>query len=486
MSVGADNVVPFPIAGGTADDLPRVTIECEQALIGCVLSQPHVFPVVQTLVSAEHFHEPAHREVWALIEMMAAAGDVPNLPRVLAAIGPKAAERDFGGITFKRYLIQVATTLCVPLHAPDHAKAIQNYWQLRELAAATADVREGGVMVPSQALARIYARVDEVRASFVERRPVSATLDEAGDDLVRELEAGLKGEGRHLPASGIDSMDQEIGGAPQPSNLIVVAGRTSMGKSIFGTEVAGNMAEQGFGSIYHSLEMSKRQVAARLVSSALERRRVRLPFGLIMKRGALTPRQAQLVSDCLHEMRGQPLTIEDGGRRSMLEIAASSERVANAYARKNIPLGSIVIDHAHIVRASRAFNREDEGLKEVADGALALAKHLDVPVFLLAQCNRQTEGREDKRPGLADIRGAGAFEENADTVCFLYRPAYYVERSQKFRDGDAAAHEEFERVRNDLEIIIDKNRAGGPNQIVRAHCDVALNAIRPLSRLLGD
>ena len=477
-------VSPMRDAAAAADDLPRVTIECEQALIGCVLTQPHVFAVVQPLVDARHFHEPVHREVWALIEMLAGAGDVPNLPRVLAAIGPKAAERDFGGMPLKRYLIQVAGPLSVPLHAADHARAIQHYWQLRELASATVLVRDGDTMVPSRALAAIYARVDEVRASFVDRRPVSATLDEAGEDLLQELQAALSGEGRAVPGSGIAALDSEIGGAPQPSNLIVVAGRTSMGKSIFGVEVASSMVGQGFAAIYHSLEMSKRQVAARIASSALERRRVRLPFGLILKHGAVTQRQAQFVSDCLRDLRGQPLTIEDGGRRSMLEIAATTERSANAYARRNVPLGCVVIDHAHIVRPSRAYQREDEGLKEVADGALALAKHLDVPVFLLAQCNRQTEAQErkDKRPGLADIRGAGAFEENADTVCFLYRPAYYIERSQKFRDGDASAADDFERQRHDLEIIIDKNRAGSPNQIVRAWIDPALNAIRPLSR----
>lgn len=472
-------IAQFPIQQrGTPDDLPRVTIECEQALIGCVLSHPNVFATVQPLIQAQHFHEKAHQEVWALIEMLAAAGDVPNMPRVLAAMGPKAAERDFAGITFRSYLIRIGTTHCVPVHAADHARAIQHYWQLRELAATTVDVREGGAMVPSQALERIYARVDEIRASFVQRRSVTASLDMAGEDLVRELQEALQGTGRKLPGSGIEALDEQIGGAPQPSNLIVVAGRTSMGKSIFGVEVAANMSEQGFGAIYHSLEMSKRQIAARIASSELQRRGARLPFGLILKQGALTQKQAQLVSDCLHELRGQPLTIEDGGRRSMVEIAAASERQANAYARKGVPLGCIVIDHAHIVRPSRAFNREDEGFKEVADGALALAKHLDVPVFLLAQCNRQTESREDKRPGLADIRGAGAFEENADTVCLLYRPGYYIEKSPAFRNGDPSASEAFARQRNDLEIIIDKNRAGGPNQIVRVGVDPALNAIR--------
>ena len=233
----------------------------------------------------------------------------------------------------------------------------------------------------------------------------------------------MRGELRDLPSSGITSFDRELGGGLQPSTLITVAARTSMGKSIFGLKIAGDSAWKGFGSIYHSLEMSRQQIAARMASSWLERKGIRIPFGQIMRRKGLLQQQAEQVAHALYETSSFPMKIEDGGGRTIQEISISSERLMNAFVRKGIPPGPVIIDHAHIVRPSRKYNREDEGLKEIADGSLALAKRLDVPVILLAQCNRNTEGREDKRPSLADVRGAGAFEENSDAVVFLYRPA---------------------------------------------------------------
>ncbi len=471
-----DRVVRLPAP--RAPDLPPVSVETEAALIGCILLKPPILPTVQHLVAVEHFFEPAHQTIWETILAISEAGDTPDLLKVKAVIGPKMLQHDLGGLSVMKYLTRLSTDGCVPASAPEYARTIQQYWQLRELALATIDVREGNSFVPGPALERIYSRVDQVRASFVARKVTTASLDQAGDELIGEIQAGLQGSSRELPSCGLSSLDGQIGGAPQPSNLITCAARTSMGKSALGTEWADATAAQGHAAIYHSLEMDRRQITARVIASALERRRIRLPYGLILKRGGLNYRQAEMVVSARMDMRGRPLTIEDGGGRTIGEIAAASDRIANQYAKRGVPLGVIVIDHAHIVRPARAYRREDEGLKEVADGALALAKHLSCPVVLLAQCNRGPEGREDKRPGLADIRGGGAFEENSDTVLFLYRPGYYAQRTAKYRDGDPSAHDAYEEVRHVLEIIIDKNRAGGPNQVVRAWMDESLNAIR--------
>jgi replicative DNA helicase len=128
-------------------------------------------------------------------------------------------------------------------------------------------------------------------------------------------------------------------------------------------------------------------------------------------------------------------------------------------------------------------DRNAEGdVREVSAGALALAKRLEVPVLLLAQCNRGTEGREDKRPGPADLRGSGALEEDADVLLFPYRPAYYVERSPEYRAGKIEALAEYEDAKHALELIIDKNRAGRSNVVINAWIDPALNAIRDYAR----
>ena len=150
----------------------------------------------------------------------------------------------------------------------------------------------------------------------------------------------------------------------------------------------------------------------------------------------------------------------------------------NAFVRKGVKPGVIVIDHAHKVVSARNDRNGEAEVREVSGGALALAKRLEVPVVLLAQCNRQTEGREDKRPGPADLRGSGALEEDADCLIFPFRPSYYIERSPEFRAGDPEKLAAYDAARHKLELIIDKNRAGRSNVIIDAWIDPALNAIR--------
>lgn len=452
-------------------------VDVEQALIGSILWQPEIYPRVEALVAAEHFSEQPHQVVWAAIVEIVAAGDTPSLLRLRSTIGLEAWNQDFGGKTFGSYLTGLAVG-GMPAQAVEYARAIQQLWQLRELHAATSAVSAGLGFVPGPALERVYSRVDAIRASFVERKVTSATLGEASDALVQDIQASLQGEDKPPPSCGIESLDEEIGGGLLPSFLLTLGARTSVGKSVVGVEMGRCVARDGYAAIYHSLEMSRKQIAARIASSHLFDQGVEIPFSQIQKRRALSDRDAYQVAVAARETRGLPFHIEDGGGRTIGEIAASTDRLANAYARRNVPLGLVVIDHAHIVRPSRAYNREDEGFKEVADGALALAKHLDTTVLLLAQLNRGTETRDDKRPGLADLRGAGAFEEDSDAVIFLYRPAYYIERSPAFRNGEQKALDEHRANRHALEFIIDKNRAGRSNHIVRAWIDPALNAVR--------
>ncbi|MFC6792713.1 replicative DNA helicase [Methylobacterium komagatae] len=466
-------------AAPSAQTNPIADVDVEQALIGTILGHPEVYPRVEALVAVEHFYEQPHKIVWAAIADVVAAGDTPNLMRVRAAIGAEVWGQDFGGKTFGSYLTGLAID-GLPAQAVEYARIVQQIWQLRELHAATGSVTPGTGFVPGPALDRIYARIDAIRSAFVDRKVTSVSLDEASHALVTDIQASLQGEDRPPPSCGIAALDEEIGGGLLPSFLLTIGARTSVGKSVVGVEMGRCVASGGHAAIYHSLEMSRKQIAARIAASHLFDLGVEISFSQIQKRRALNDRDAYQVAMAARDTRDLPFHIEDGGGRTIGDIAASTDRLANFYARRNIPLGLVVIDHAHIVKFSRNFNREDEGFKEVADGALALAKHLDTTVLLLAQLNRGPETREDKRPGLADLRGAGAFEEDSDAVIFLYRPAYYIERSPAFRNGEAKAIEDHRANRHGLEFIIDKNRAGRSNHIVRAWIDPALNAVRDL------
>jgi len=482
-------VIPFEQArqSDRIERNPAVNTDMEQEVLAALLAVPTEIARVQTILQPEYFSEQLHQLTYTAIIGIAAADGLPTAGQLYQRLGPKISETAITDeVNVRQYLAQLARIGGMP-GAPllTHARMIRDLYILRHVEAIGTEIGQQQGYDPCAFLDERFEKLDELRALRMDKQLKTVTLSAAGDALMAQIEADLKGERRALATTGLTRFDSEIGGGLRPSSLTTLAARTSMGKSIVGLEVVLNAARQGFGCIYHSLEMPKEQVMARLASSWLEHKGVKIPFARIMAPKGLTVPEAEKVAHAIHELSALNIIIEDGGGRTIQEIATSSERLMNAYIRKGIQPGPIAIDHAHIVRAGRKYNREDEGLKEVADGSLALAKRLDVPVLLLAQCNRNTEGREDKRPSLADVRGAGAFEENSDAVVFLYRPAYYLERSAKYREGDVATHDEYEAVKNVLEIIIDKNRAGRSNQVVQAWVDPALNAVRNLQSRYG-
>jgi replicative DNA helicase len=484
-----NNVLPFDPAhhGARQERNPAINTDMEQEVLAALLAVPAEIARVQTILKPEYFSEQLHQLTYAAMIEIAEADGLPTAGQLYQRLGPKVAETAITeDVNVRQYLAELARIGGMP-GAPllTHARMIRDLYILRHVEALGTEIGAKQGYDPCVFLDEHFEKLDEVRALRMDKQLKTVTLSAAGAALMSMIEADLKGERPVLASTGITRFDAEIGGGLRPSSLTTLAARTSMGKSIVGLEVVLNSAKQGFGCIYHSLEMPKEQVMARLASSWLENKRQRIPFARIMAPKGLTADEAREVAYAIHELAPLHMMIEDGGGRTIQEIAVSSERLMNAYVRKGIQPGPIVIDHAHIVRPGRKYNREDEGLKEVADGSLALAKRLDVPVLLLAQCNRNTEGRDDKRPSLADVRGAGTFEENSDAVVFLYRPAYYIERSAKFREGDIATHDEYEAAKHALEIIIDKNRAGRSNQVVQAWVDPALNAVRNLQNRYG-
>jgi replicative DNA helicase len=463
-------------------------IEVEQALLGALLMNNDVLGKVSSFLLPDHFSEDLHRRTYEVAAAMITEGKVANAITLKTFLG----DQDLGGITVSQYLARLSREATTIVNAEDYARTIHDLWVRRQIITVGTSMVDLAYDSPVSASpadqiekAQDALATHQVALSDRERRSVN--LQVAGAELMAEIEADLKGEARAIPSTGIRFFDNEIGGGLQPSTLITAPARTSMGKSIFGVDVGKNVASQDFGVVYHSLEMSRRQVLARLVSSHLFNRGVQLPFENILKRGGLTPHQADQVVIAIREIERLPFQIEDGGGRTIMDITNSTERLMNGFKKRGIQPGLVVIDHAHIVSPSRVFKDDVAALKEVTLGALNLCKRLDCAVLLLAQCNRNTESRgdDDRRPRLADVRGSGAFEEDSDVVVFPYRPAYYVERSAAFRrngDDEAsyAAMAEYDACKHVLELIIDKNRAGRAGQIVQAWIDPALNAIRNL------
>lgn len=473
----SDNVVALDPYRQTGR-LPISNVGLEGELLGCVLRHPSLARSLESALQPAHFSEPVHRQAVEAIRALEAAGETPDLFKVLSALGSRLAALEIGGgQTVQAYLGRLTSDAMPAMTAAEYAHDLQCLWGLREIEAAVSSATDGSGFVPSEKLGEVLERADAVRVAFVQRRAHSLSLAEALKRVSERLVAEHKGQKQAVPATGLRQLDYELGGGLHPSKLITIAGRPAMGKSLVGVEIAERAAAQGFGTVYHSLEMDADSVTTRILSSRLERRGARLPWSDI-KGDRITPDQFGCVVEQSRDIQALPLRIEDAPSRTIGEIGVASERAMDGFTRQGIPLGAVVIDHMHLVRPSRQFNREDERFKDVADGALALAKRLAVPVLLLAQLNRGVEGREDKRPGLADLRGTGALEEDSDAVIFLYRPAYYTQRQPEYRQGEPEAVALYEATKHHLELIIDKNRAGRSNAIIHAWVDVAVNALR--------
>jgi replicative DNA helicase len=469
---------------------PAACVTIEQEILGTLLRAPEkTLALVLPITQPEHFYEPLHASIYEAIRETGEAGQPVTMGTVKQRLGPAASGADVGGLTLSEYLAKIIAH-SMGGNARQLATTLHELWALRQVAAVGNDIeRNHNGYDPGAYLSEKFAQLDAVRASLCDRERTSTTAGQAARAVVARIETALKGNAEPLPSTGIPRLDDELGGGLHRSTLIVVAARTSMGKSIVGTEWADTIAQQGFGVDLFTLEMGSGQIAARRISSRLEREGLRLPFHDIM-RANLAPRDAEHVARIARDMddEGGRFHIEELAAPTIGEIAATAERCINAFVRKGIKPGAVIIDHAHLIKAAQRHGTNEGEVREVSNGALALAKRLELPVVLLAQCNRGPESRADdaKRPGPADLRGSGALEEDADALIFPYRPAYYIERSPEYRAGDDAKLAEFETVKHKLELILDKNRAGRSNVVVDAWVDVALNAIRnraPLSYL---
>jgi replicative DNA helicase len=253
-----------------------------------------------------------------------------------------------------------------------------------------------------------------------------------------------------------------------------------MGKTALAVCIAGTTSKAGEPTFFSSLEMGDISLSTRsLADRAFERNRP-IPYYDIAN-GTLNDAQAQRVIEAARQQREWPLKIDPAPGLTVSQIAARARRHKQTLERQGLRLGPVIVDHMHIVRPSNRYSgaRVNE-VGEISAALKALAKELDVPVIALAQLSRALENRDDKRPTMADLRDSGTIEQDADAIIFVYREAYYLERST-----GANAEQEAIRVdrlidaKDQLEAIVAKQR-NGPTGTVHLFCNIACNAVRDL------
>jgi replicative DNA helicase len=465
-------------------------IEAEQALLGSLLYDNAAYERLSDRLSGSHFYEPFHQRLFEAMETHIRKGQLAEPILLADEFRGDPAFQELGGL---RYLADLVDRAPPAANAPEYARVVYELAVRREL------IRIGGE-IAAVAQAHDAGRDSRDQIEMAEQKLYN--LAESGtastgfigfaDALNGALEMAAAAYGREGGLAGISTglidLDQKMGGL-HPSDLLIVAGRPSMGKTALATNIAYNVAKnyawepQPDGSrktvnggvvAFFSLEMSAEQLALRLLADASG------VSGDRLRKGEIDASEFGRVRDAAMEIQGAPLYIDATGGLSIAKLVARARRL-----KRSVGLDLIVVDYLQLITGGegKSDNRVQE-VSMITQGLKALAKELSVPVMALSQLSRQVENREDKRPQLSDLRESGSIEQDADMVMFVYRESYYLGRSEP-DTADSAKHmdwqEKMDRVAGQAEVIIGKQRHG-PIGTVRLHFNEDLTKFGNLAR----
>jgi replicative DNA helicase len=447
-----------------AASLPK-NLEAEQALLGCIMFDNAVVERLPENLRGAHFFEPFHQHLFDA--SLSAMGDgMVAEPTTIAPLLAKDPAWEAYGLGYLNDLVD---------RAPPSANALTYARQIYDLAIRRDLIRIGGEIAanapdPDRRAEDHLSDAEAALFTLAERGEQArgvATFAEALDGALAQAEAAYKRGGKLTGLStGLIDLDQKLGGL-HPSDLLILAGRPSMGKTALATNVAFNVARQyatgvdpdtgevvtasGGRVFFSSIEMSKEQLANRIIADVAGVSSDRI------RKGQIDAADYRRLRDAAAEVRSAPLHIDDTGGIHIAKLCARARR----HHRKH-GLDLIVVDYLQLITTDHAKGNRVQEVTQITSALKALAKELNVPVLALSQLSRQVEQREDKRPQLSDLRESGSIEQDADCVMFVYREAYYLGRSEP-REG-TPEHLNWQRdmdaLKHEAEVIIGKQRHG--------------------------
>jgi replicative DNA helicase len=462
-------------------DLPQVadpySNEAEKAVIVACLSRPEAISEVAGKLVHEDFDGSLHRRIADVLLGLHGEGRKPSIESICAAVGDSEVAPD---LTMRDYLRSIIEQGMYRLHLPlaDAIETVLDASRRRKLAEVGSILTLGSATgfksindLAHEAMAGLNDLLTLLRAG----KRNSYTAEDAGQAALDALASGKKLD---YPTTGLTDLDRMLGGWPR-GQLSVVAGRPGMGKSLFAVDAVAKAARAGNPVLFFSLEMLKEQIGPRLLTDLAFTGSDPIAYEDIIQMRLTEERQIGRLQKAQTLLDGLPLQIEEERGLTVADIIARSEKHANKLAKENKKLDLVVVDHIGLVRASDRYKgvRHRE-LAEISDGLATLAKDLSVAVVALCQLNRGVEGRDNKRPSMADLRESGAIEEDASAIIFLYRAAYYLGKA-RYDEAEAenARLAELDRCKNLIELAVDKNRNGRVG-IIDAFVEVSANALR--------
>ena len=456
------------------------SIEIEQEILGAVLVANSALEIIEREVSAEDFSELLHGQIFETLASVRDMHGVVTPSLVIAFMGGDASATILEGVTLGQYVARIAAAVCVPGNAKAYAKQIREFSNRRKIL-AMAETMSLGIQSNQPAADIAGAGIellDEIAMQTLAGSTPQVWIRDADDQALAAMQFGMQNGGK-LPglSCGVASLDEMTGGLKR-GEMIVAAGRPGMGKSALGVCISNATAAANVPTMFFSLEMSAASLSSRGLTDLVYSRRAPIKYQDVM-RGTVSDADGQRIIEAGRQRREWPLKIDPTAGLTVSQIASRVRRHNQNLERQGRRLGLIIVDHLHMVHASKRYsgNRVNE-VTEISGGIKGLAKDLDVPVIVLAQLNRALENREDKRPNMADLRDSGSIEQDADAIIFVYREAYHLERSTGATpEKEAARIDRLIDAKDQLEAIIAKQR-NGPTGTVHLFCDIACNAVR--------
>ena len=426
--------------------LPPQHLEAEQSVLGGMLIENEAIPKVMEILSPDDFYREAHRKIYDALIDISERNEPTDLITLTNELRKKEHLDAVGGASYITTLIDSVVTAA---NLENYARIIKEKAVLRKLIETSTHIitesyedRGDVESLLDQAEQAIFQiSENRVRPSFYPIREIVKSSFKTIERLFerKELVTGVP--------SGFKDLDQRTAGF-QPSDLIIVAGRPSMGKTAFCLNVAQYAAiEKKVPVAIFSLEMSKEQLVIRMLCSEAQ------VDGHRLRTGFLTESDWPKLTLAAGNLSDAPIFIDDTAALTVLETRAKARRLNAEFG-----LGLIVIDYLQLMKGrSRVESRQQE-ISEISRSLKALSKELNVPVIAVSQLSRKTEERQGMRPQLADLRESGAIEQDADLILFIYRDEVYNRAEDNPNRGKA-------------EVIIGKQRNGPIGKIELAYFD---------------
>tara|TARA_A100001011_G_scaffold399587_1_gene508978 strand:+ start:638 stop:2059 length:1422 start_codon:yes stop_codon:yes gene_type:complete len=454
-------------------------IEAEQALLGSILVNNDIIDEVSNIINPLSFYDPAHIKIYEVIDALNNKGMIAN-PITLKNYFEKDNMLDEVGGT--EYLVKLTRFSGSTKQAIDYAKVIHEMYLRRELVLISDNLSSDTLNSKEQSAEKIIESTEKSLFDLAERGSFSQSFikfNQALDQTIEMATQAMKSDkGIVGVPTGLTDLDEKLGGLHK-SDLVILAGRPSMGKTALATNIAYHAAQNIMGRqekssvAFFSLEMSSEQLSTRILS---EQARIKSDD---IRRGKVTEEEINRYIETSRNIYSLPLFIDETPAITIATLSNRARRIKRLFG-----VSLIVVDYIQLMRSNLNKNEgRVQEISEITQGLKALAKELNIPILALSQLSRAVEQRDDKQPQLADLRESGSIEQDADVVMFVYREAYYLERKQP--KLGSIEHAEWQSKMNDVnglaDIILGKQRHG-PTGTVKVEFEGIYTKFKDLSK----